>query len=53
MTKEEFIEELAKLGIVLTEDQEQKLEHFYNLLLEWNQKINLTRKRRCLLKTFL
>ena len=43
MTKEEFIEELAKLGIVLTEDQEQKLEHFYNLLLEWNQKINLTR----------
>ena len=43
MTKKEFIEELAKLGIVLTEDQEQKLEHFYNLLLEWNQKINLTR----------
>ena len=43
MTKEEFIEELAKLGIVLTEDQEQKLEHFYNLLLDWNQKINLTR----------
>lgn len=25
MTKEEFIEELAKLGIVLTEDQEQKI----------------------------
>ena len=43
MTKKEFIEELAKLGIVLTEDQKQKLEHFYNLLLEWNQKINLTR----------
>ena len=55
MTKEEFIEELAKLGIVLTEDQEQKLEHFYNLLLEWNQKINLTRiieKKEFYLKHF-
>ena len=43
MTKEEFIIELAKLGIILTKDQEIKLEKFYNLLIEWNKKINLTR----------
>ncbi len=43
MNREEFIEELKKLGIILTNDQETKLEKFYNLLIEWNQKINLTR----------
>lgn len=43
MNREEFIEELEKLGITLTTDQEIKLEKFYNLLIEWNQKINLTR----------
>lgn len=43
MNREEFIEELNKLGIVLTKEQEMKLEKFYNLLIEWNQKINLTR----------
>lgn len=43
MNREEFIEELSKLGIVLTKEQEVKLEKFYNLLIEWNQKINLTR----------
>ena len=43
MNREEFIAELEKLGIILTKDQELKLEKFYNLLIEWNQKINLTR----------
>lgn len=43
MNREEFIEELNKLGIILTEEQEKKLEKFYNLLIDWNQKINLTR----------
>jgi len=43
MTKEIFIEELKKLNIKLTEEQLEKLEKFYNLLIEWNEKINLTR----------
>ena len=43
MNREEFVEELEKLGITLTTEQEIKLEKFYNLLIEWNQKINLTR----------
>ncbi len=43
MTKEEFMSELEKLNIVLTEEQLEKLEKFYNLLIEWNKKINLTR----------
>lgn len=43
MNREKFINELEKLGINLTESQEKKLEQFYALLLEWNEKINLTR----------
>lgn len=43
MTKEEFIKELEKINIVLTEIQLEKLDKFYNLLIEWNEKINLTR----------
>lgn len=43
MNKEEFIEELIKLGINLTNEQENMLEKFYHLLIEWNKKINLTR----------
>lgn len=43
MNKEEFLQELNNLGITLTLEQELKLEKFYNLLIEWNQKINLTR----------
>ena len=38
----EFIEELKKIGIELTEDQIKKLDKYYNLLVEWNEKINLT-----------
>lgn len=43
MTEKEFIEEIKKIGITPTKDQLQKLEKFYQLLIEWNQKINLTR----------
>lgn len=43
MTKEEFIEALKELGIVLTKDQINKLDLYYKLLIEWNNKINLTR----------
>ncbi len=43
MNKEEFIIETTKLGIKLTDKQLNQLEQFYNLLLEWNEKINLTR----------
>ena len=46
MTHEEFIEEIKKLGIKLTNNQEEKLNKFYKLLIEWNEKINLTRTRR-------
>lgn len=43
MNKELFIEELKKLNIEITEEQLQKLNKFYELLIEWNEKINLTR----------
>lgn len=43
MNKEEFLEELEKLGIKATSKQLEQLEKFYNLLVGWNQKINLTR----------
>ena len=43
MKIEEFIIEVEKLGINLTEEQLKKLEHFYELLISWNEKMNLTR----------
>lgn len=43
MTKEEFIKELEKLNVTLTEEQLNQLESYYKLLIEWNEKINLTR----------
>lgn len=42
MNKEEFILEVQKLGIIVDEVKLSKLEKFYNLLIEWNNKINLT-----------
>lgn len=42
MIKQEFLEELKKLGINLTNDQIDKLARFYQLLVNWNEKINLT-----------
>ena len=43
MNREEFVKEIEKLGIIATTEQLEKLEDFYKLLIEWNQKINLTR----------
>jgi len=42
MTENNFIEELKKINIELTTDQLKQLERYYELLVEWNEKINLT-----------
>ena len=38
----EFKDEVLKLGINVSEDILDKLERYYELLIEWNEKINLT-----------
>ncbi|HIT21938.1 MAG TPA: 16S rRNA (guanine(527)-N(7))-methyltransferase RsmG [Candidatus Scybalousia intestinigallinarum] len=43
MNIEVFKEEVKKLGITLTQDQLNQLALFYQLLLSWNEKMNLTR----------
>ena len=42
MTVEEFIQALSEKGIQLTEQQINQFEQYYHLLVEWNNKINLT-----------
>ncbi|MBK0037476.1 MULTISPECIES: 16S rRNA (guanine(527)-N(7))-methyltransferase RsmG [unclassified Enterococcus] len=42
MLPEEFHEELRKNGIVLTEEQMEKFAVYFERLVEWNQKMNLT-----------
>ena len=42
MNKELFIKEVEKLGIEINSEKLEKLDLFYNLLIEWNEKINLT-----------
>lgn len=42
MNREEFINEVKKLGIEVSQEKLELLEEFYNLLVEWNKKINLT-----------
>ena len=42
MKKEEFIKELEKINIKITNDQLKQLEEYYNLLIEWNKVMNLT-----------
>lgn len=42
MNKEKFIKEISKLNIVLTTEQEEKLDKYYHILIEENQKYNLT-----------
>ena len=42
MNKENFIIEVEKLGLKVTNEKLEKLEKFYNLLINWNEKINLT-----------
>lgn len=43
MNREEFIIQLKKINITLTEEQLSKLEEYYNILKEENTKYNLTR----------
>lgn len=43
MNKNEFIQELKKINITLSDRQLQQLDTYYKLLIEWNEKINLTR----------
>ena len=42
MNKELFISEVEKLGIEVTFEKMKKLDLFYKLLIDWNEKINLT-----------
>ena len=42
MNKEQFINEIEKLGIEVNDDKMYKLNRYYELLVEWNEKINLT-----------
>ena len=42
MNIDEFKLEVSKLGINVTSLELDKLEKYYNLLIEWNEKINLT-----------
>lgn len=42
MNKEQFIKELAKLNITITNEQLNQLSIYYNLLVEENKKYNLT-----------
>ena len=42
MNKEEFISELKKIGIEISDEGLKKLDKYYELLKEWNEKINLT-----------
>ena len=42
MTQSDFIEKVKELGIDVTEDKLYKLERYYELLVSWNEKINLT-----------
>ena len=43
MNKEEFYEALKELNIELNQQQKEQLEKFYEILIEENKKINLTR----------
>ncbi len=55
MNKEEFKQELEKLNINYTEEKLQKLEEYYQLLIEENKKYNLTaitEKKEVYLKHF-
>ena len=55
MDKNQFIEEVSKLGIDVTLEQLEKLDRYYELLVEWNKKINLTaitEKKQVYLKHF-
>ena len=43
MNKKEFLQALKELAIFLNDTQLNQLDKFYHLLIDWNEKINLTR----------
>ena len=43
MNIETFIKEIEKLGIKPTKDQMEKLEKLYQIMIDYNKKVNLTR----------
>ena len=43
MNKKDFIKELEKLNIHLTDIQLNELDEYYKMLIEYNEKVNLTR----------
>ena len=43
MDEKVFIEELKKINIELTNEQLEQLNKYYEMIIEWNKKINLTR----------
>lgn len=55
MNLDEFKKEVSKLGLDVTSEKLDLLERYYNLLIEWNKKINLTaiiEKKEVYLKHF-
>ena len=42
MNPEQFKAAMAEQGVTLDDKQMQQYERYYELLVEWNQKINLT-----------
>ena len=42
MNKNDFINELNKIGVILSEQQLNQLDKYYNMLVEYNKNINLT-----------
>ena len=42
MTENNFVENVKKLGIEINDMQLKQLEKYYELLIEWNEKMNLT-----------
>lgn len=55
MTTEEFYTALAQEGFPLTDQQKSQFERYFELLVEWNEKINLTaitEKKEVYLKHF-
>ena len=56
MTEDEFVKEVKLLGIDITKKQLEQLRKYYELLIDWNKKINFTslvEKKTSLFKTFL
>ncbi|MBR3210376.1 MAG: 16S rRNA (guanine(527)-N(7))-methyltransferase RsmG [Bacilli bacterium] len=43
MNEKEFVEACKKINIEITNEQLKQLDQFYHLMIEWNERINLTR----------